>query len=726
MVSKTSTQSLAALSYEKQLGLRLTRAIIHRHNETDGDRHASVWGLDDIPHENSTPDYSAALDLSGLPLPKAVGISEEAIDFARMQDVDLWATGTNGDITTLPKHKPIIELLTAVTIAGHFPDKASIKNFLCSDVSLLRIPKLADRRRVFTALPIILEILGVISGHVSDEENDIELVYFDETSMKSSASALSVFRTKCDTDIALGKTVIALAGDEKDLSPSGRALLKTDWLWPSVNQSALIEVLRATHSVTGQLSETALRSALPSDKALSQMPWSLISNALHQNTTIKVASRLSNMTCDIRTSPRLTLNDTMVAAHIRSTLDRLVSDVRNWEAGTLNWSDVSSSILLSGPPGTGKTMLAEALAGSTNARFISTSYADAQKAGHLGDYLHEMSEHVETAISSAPSVFFLDEIDSYRRRGGNGSKNDKYMSSVVNGLLEQLTRLNNAEGVMTLGATNYPDVIDPALIRSGRFDVKLFVGFPDRTNCEKILQANLGAPHLELGLLPNRLVGLTGADIAALARDAKGRARHDRTKLTPDHVAQALQHITDDPDDSILKRVAYHEAGHAIVGHVLGMPPARRIFVSLQGGGVEMPRRRVQTLQTAKDEIATLLAGRAAEELIYGYPSSGAGGSDTSDLALATEIALNITTKWGLGNGSPLYRPMEQEEWHRMPACLRKNAEQHLEDGSTKASEILADYVDALERVANALFKQREIDGSRLQDLIGFDGGVPT
>lgn len=145
-----------------------------------------------------------------------------------------------------------------------------------------------------------------------------------------------------------------------------------------------------------------------------------------------------------------------------------------------------------GPLGNGKTMFAAALAGSAEAHIVATSYADCQKAGHLGDYLRAMSEYVDEAIARAPSVFFIDELDSYARRTGGIERGDRYMSSVVNDLLEQLTRLNDCPGVLIVAATNFPGQVDPAITRAGRFDLHLEVGPPDRAGIDSILRAHLG------------------------------------------------------------------------------------------------------------------------------------------------------------------------------------------------------------------------------------------
>lgn len=181
-------------------------------------------------------------------------------------------------------------------------------------------------------------------------------------------------------------------------------------------------------------------------------------------------------------------------------------------------------------------MIAEALAGSADATFVSTSYAEAQKAGHLGDYLRTMGQQVDRATADAPSVFFIDELDSYRARQTSGFQFSTYMHSVVNGLLEQLTKLNQAAGVIVIAATNHLSIIDPALIRAGRFDRKIAVGLPNKHGIAAILSQNLGTDAIDLTDLSRHLVGLSGADAAAIARTAKGYARHAREPLALPHL----------------------------------------------------------------------------------------------------------------------------------------------------------------------------------------------
>ncbi|MFT7107700.1 MAG: hypothetical protein ACJAVT_002227, partial [Yoonia sp.] len=380
-----------------------------------------------------------------------------------------------------------------------------------------------------------------------------------------------------DASIAIavrkGYKLIVLAPDTTSKSDVTRALCQRTVQLPPLTGQMLIEILRATHTATGELSEDALTKLMPQDNDIAALPLPSIESAFLEETTLKVAQALATAAKRFRTVPTATttLEDIVLNANTRAPIERLVADIASWKTGQVQWAEVSSSVLFHGPPGNGKTLLAAALAGSLQIPLIATSYSDCQKHGHQSDMLKALSDKVEHAIRSSPCVFFLDELDGFTHRNRKG-RNSDYIVGVVNGLLEHLTRLNETPGVIVLGATNYPDMIDPAITRPGRFDLKLDLSTPDRTSVLQILTHALGsdANAMQLDPIADQILGSSGALITALVREARGLARTEQCPLKQIHLEAAASNICPVLDTNILWRIAIHEAGHLVVAQALG------------------------------------------------------------------------------------------------------------------------------------------------------------
>lgn len=486
---------------------------------------------------------------------------------------------------------------------------------------------------------------------------------------------------------------------------------------PRISRDMIESVLRITHP---DGDHDRLRRLLPASVDLSRLDLRSIGTAFLTGTAEGVATRLTRMVGALLSTDQITLDDVYGQPEAVSVLRRMARDLTLWQAGKLAWTAMTSSGVAFGPPGTGKTLLARALAGSAGVPLIATSYAECQRMGHQGDMLAELSARVDEAIRRAPSVFFLDELDSFTVRR-TGDRTDQYLRGVVNGLLRELSRLAEAEGVIVLGATNFLDDVDPAILRSGRYDLKIPTKLPDFHGLRAQIAASLpvslnGADIAEK--LARRLVGCTGADVAAALRDAASRAREARRPIMMADLEGAADRIASRLDVEFDRRLAIHEAGHLIVGHVLGVAMPRRVRLSPAGGQVETELPVGYTRQTALAQLAFLLAGRAAETLALGAPSSGAGEGEESDLAQATSLALKIERQWHLGDGGLTWHRIEGSPTLLADHGLNLKIEALLAAAEDEASAILKRNFRALAQISRALRRERELDASRLETLL--------
>ncbi|WP_279483332.1 AAA family ATPase [Aureimonas sp. SK2] len=339
---------------------------------------------------------------------------------------------------------------------------------------------------------------------------------------------------------------------------------------------------------------------------------------------------------------------------------RLAADLAEYRAGTLPWSDLESGMLLHGPPGTGKTLFARALAGSCEIPLHSHSIAAWQAKGHLGDMLKAMRAAFAEARKSAPCILFLDELDSVGSRDEPLGDNASYQRQVVNGLLECLDGAAQRDGIIVVGATNKPDVIDRAVLRPGRLGRHIEVRLPDLAGRVGILEHHLRGelPDANLMRLADEFGEASGAALAQLVREARGLARRVRRSMSEADLWAALP-----PgvllSDAAFRRMCVHEAGHVVAGlemaAVSGLVPTRvRVRRRVRDGegnqtdfdvleGIDQSRESVEA------QIVVMLGGLAAEEVLLGSRSTLGGGSRDADLVRATRLATSFEFSFGLG-----------------------------------------------------------------------------
>lgn len=351
-------------------------------------------------------------------------------------------------------------------------------------------------------------------------------------------------------------------------------------------------------------------------------------------------------------------------------------------------------------------------------RFVQASFATWQSAGHLGNMLAAMRASFAEAIAARPCVLFVNEIDSAGSRDDQDPHNAGYRRQVINGFLEQIDLLNKAEGVLLVGACNNPDALDPAIRRPGRFDRSIEVPLPDQRAIFSLLTAALGShlPVAKIETLARRCTGASAAAIDAMIRAGRSQARSTGRVLTVDDL---VSHAPGDaPDPAVDWRVAVHESGHALMAAALGVGQVTRIAITGAGGLTERIRAPTQTrLEDLEHAIATMMAGRAAERLILGDVTAGAGGNETSDLAQATQLAVAIEAQLGLGEMGPVWHGDDATALLRSPQ-LYSRVRARVEAAEARAFETLQLHVGAVRALATRLVVERELSGEELRQAL--------
>lgn len=412
----------------------------------------------------------------------------------------------------------------------------------------------------------------------------------------------------------------------------------------------------------------------------------------------------------------------------------LATDLRDWKAGRIGWADVDRGILLSGPPGTGKTTFAGALAKTCGVHLVLGSIGRWQARGHLGDMLKAMRAAFDEARKSAPSIIFLDEIDAVGDRDRFSDHNADYSTQVVAALLECIDGAEGREGVVVVGACNNAERLDAALVRAGRLDRHVRISLPDAGGRKGILRWHLAGrlSRANLSEVVDRTDGWTGASLEQLVRQARRLARRARRDVTVEDLLVSLPEAVK-LSDALRRRLAVHEAGHAILallldtGDVLAVSISSSIVPqtgSQDGGGVTVKNRSgfpERTRGNVLDEITVRLGGMAAEEAILGDRSAGAGGSKGSDLHEATLLAVSFEASFGFGEGFAFLSPSEEDELFsslRLDRNLQVRVDKVLAGQFTRARKIVERNRLEVERVAEALLEKGSLTGDELRDLV--------
>ena len=446
---------------------------------------------------------------------------------------------------------------------------------------------------------------------------------------------------------------------------------------------------------------------------------------------------------------RVTFEDVAGIDEAKTELEEVVEFLRDPHKFQRLGGKIPKGVLLVGPPGTGKTLLARAIAGEANVPFFTISGSDFVEM-FVGVGASRVRDMFEQGKKNAPCLIFIDEIDAVgRHRGaGLGGGNDE-REQTLNQLLVEMDGFEANEGVILIAATNRPDVLDPALLRPGRFDRQVVVPNPDILGREKILKVHTRnvptAPNVDARVIARGTPGFSGADLANLVNEAALlAARRNKRLVTMEEFEEAKDKVLMGAERRSMvmseeekELTAYHEAGHAIVGlHVPKHDPLHKVTIIPRGRalGVTMNLPEKDQLSMSKTQltsrIASMFGGRVAEEMIFGEENVTTGASN--DIMQATGLARRMVTEFGFSEKlGPLRYSENQEEvflGHSVTqqknnsdattAIIDSEVRRIVEEGEATAREVLAEFKDQLESLAKALLEYETLSGDEVDSIL--------
>jgi len=446
---------------------------------------------------------------------------------------------------------------------------------------------------------------------------------------------------------------------------------------------------------------------------------------------------------------RVTFDDVAGIDEAKDDLTEIVEFLRDPAKFQRLGGRIPKGVLLVGPPGTGKTLLARAIAGEANVPFFTISGSDFVEM-FVGVGASRVRDMFEQAKKNAPCIIFIDEIDAVgRHRGaGLGGGNDE-REQTLNQLLVEMDGFEPNEGIILIAATNRPDVLDPALLRPGRFDRQVVVPNPDVVGREKILKVHMKkvplSPDVEPRTLARGTPGFSGADLANLVNEAALMAARRGKRLVTmsefedakDKVMMGAERRSMVMSDEEKRLTAYHEGGHALVAMNLPASDAiHKATIIPRGRALGMVMRLPErdqlsvTREKLKADLAVAMGGRIAEEVIFGHEKVTSGAS--SDISMATKMAKAMVTRWGMSDklGPLAYHENEEEVFLGHSVSRQQNMSEEtqraidgevrriVEEGYETAKQIITDHLDELHTIAKGLLEYETLSGGEIKGLL--------
>lgn len=611
------------------------------------------------------------------------------------------------------------------------------------------------KNRIFTILPYILiplmMVVGIAiasqqSGNRSSEAKYYQIVqYFD----KDQISEFSL-------NLTSGTLKYKLKGDD------------TKWQYKVPNVSVFVDDVNETvreHNKNAKSDDDMIKYEFISGSSTSwfvNLLPTIIMGVLLVVLLVVMMRRMNSMGGDMNKTlnfgkinakkqkdqrEKTTFEQVAGADEEKEELSEMVDFLKSPEKFSTLGARIPKGVLLVGPPGTGKTLLARAVAGEADVPFYSISGSDFVEM-YVGVGASRVRDLFDQAKKDAPSVIFIDEIDAVgRHRGaGMGGGHDE-REQTLNQLLVEMDGFEKNQGVIVIAATNRPDILDPALLRPGRFDRQVRVGYPDTKGREAILRVHSKnkplAPDVDLKVIANSTVGFVGADLENLLNEAALlAARRNKKAITMAEIEEATVKVivgtekkSHKMSDKEKKLTAYHEAGHAISTYFLDtQDPVRQVSIIPRGsaGGYTMSvpteDKSYKTKNGMLDDIVVLLGGRVAEKLVLGDISTGA----SNDIERATKLAKSMVTEYGMSDriGPVSYSSGSGEVFlgrdyghakdysEAFAQEIDEEISSIIHNGYDRTEKILTDHMDKLHELAHYLIKYEKIDGDKFNRLM--------
>ena len=556
------------------------------------------------------------------------------------------------------------------------------------------------------------------------------------------------FRTQLDADNILEVTVVESRRIEGELRAprmeEGREFQKFTTMLPGeISAELLADLEQHDVEISGQLETrgwgTLLVGFLPWVLFIAFWIWIFRTMQGGGNRAFQFGRSKAKMISP--EAPKVTFADIAGAEEAKNELEEVIDFLKDPQRFSRLGGRLPKGVLLVGPPGTGKTLLARAVAGEASRPFFQMSGSDFVEM-FVGVGASRVRDLFEQGKAHAPCIIFIDEIDAVgRHRGaGLGGGHDE-REQTLNALLVEMDGFETNEGVILLAATNRPDVLDPALLRPGRFDRQVIVDFPDVRGREGILRVHAKklplAADVELKVVAKGTPGLSGADLANICNEAALlAAREESDKVAMSHFEAAKDKVMLGAErrslvltDSERKLTAYHEAGHAVIGLRLpGLDPLHKVTIVPRGSALgltaSLPQedRHSYTKEWLEGQLAMLFGGRVAEEMIFGPEkiTTGAG----NDIERATAMARQMVTRFGMSDviGLMAIGQANQEVFLARELLQRREVSEHtaqqvdqeikrvLDEAEERARSIVTEHKDLLERIAQGLLERETLD----------------